>query len=77
VKILGQRRLFFIQIFAGYVILRNFVGVDFLLVSVVGALNAGDYVRFKRVSFLQQLVDTLRIRRFDVGQSLQISGFLA
>ena len=76
-KTLGHRRLFFIQIFAGYVILRNFVGVDFLLVSVVGALYAGNYVGFKRVSFLKQLVDTLRIRRFNIGQSLQISGFLA
>jgi len=35
--------------------------------------NAAHHARLERVSFLKQLVNTLRIRSFDVGQALQIS----
>ena len=45
----------------------------FLLIGVRGFFYARHYIRLERVSFLKQLVHALRIRTFDVGQSLQIS----
>src|SRR5882762_849829 len=50
---------------------------NFPLVSVLGVFDALYHVGLERVSFLEQLVHTLRIRTFDVGQSLQISRLLA
>ena len=64
-------RLVFIQIFAGHVILRHLMRANFLLIRAAGGFHARDYVGFKRVSFLQQIADTLRICTLDAGQSLQ------
>ena len=65
--------LVFLQIFLGHVILGNLMRADFLLVSVPGFFNAHHGIGLQRVPFFQQLVDTLRSRLFDPGQSLQIS----
>src|SRR5260370_381352 len=71
----GERAhsLLFIQIFAGNIILRHLVRANFLLISVPSVFHARHYVGLERVSFLEQLVDTLRIRTLDAGQPLQIS----
>lgn len=61
-----------VQIFFGDVILGDLMRVDFLFLSIPGTFHAGHGVGLKRVSFFQQLVDALRIRFFDAGQSLQI-----
>src|SRR5713101_2321982 len=65
--------LFLIQIFAGNVILRHFVSANFLFVGPVGGFDARHYSGFERVSFLNQLVHTLRISACVLGQSLQTS----
>ena len=62
--------LVFLQIFTGYVILRNLMRTNLPLISVPSLFHARHYIGLERVSFLDQLVDTLRIRTFDVGQSL-------
>src|SRR5882762_1676056 len=67
----------FIQILTGNIILRHLMRANFPLVSVLGVFDALYHVGLERVSFLEQLVHTLRIRTFDVGQSLQISRLLA
>src|SRR5882762_2757844 len=67
----------FIQILTGNIILRHLMRANFPLVSVLGVFDALYHVGFERVSFLEQLVHTLRIRTLDVGQSLQISRLLA
>jgi len=51
--------------------------MNFSLVKVSGALHARDHIGFEGVPFLKQLVHALRIRTFDVGQSLQISSLAA
>jgi len=71
------RSLIFIAVLAGNIILRDFVGVNFALVGVIGVLHALHRFGLERVSFLEQLVDTLGIRTFDAGQSLQGSGLSA
>src|SRR6266850_4864968 len=58
---------------AGNIVLRHLMRVNFPLVSVIGVFHALHHVGLERVSFLEQLVHTLRIRTLDVGQSLQIS----
>jgi hypothetical protein len=73
-KLIG---LVFVQILARHVILWHLVGVDFLLVGVVGSLHTANHVGLERVPFLEQFVDALRIRGFEVGQSLQISSLFA
>src|SRR5467141_266093 len=50
---------------------------NFHLVSVPGVFDALHHIGLERISFLKQLVHTLRIRTFDIGQSLQISRLLA
>src|SRR5207237_9631018 len=70
-------RLLLIRILARNIILRHLMCANFPLVSVPGVLHPLYHVRFKRVSFPEQLVHTLRIRTLDVGQSLQISRLLA
>src|SRR6266481_10165919 len=57
--------------------LRHLMCAHFPLVSVPGVLHALHHVGLERVSFLEQLVHTLRIRTFDVGQPLQVSRLLA
>src|SRR5487761_863628 len=69
--------LLFIPIVAGNIILRHLMRANFPLVSVLGVLHALHRVGLERVSFLKQLVHTLRIRTLDLGQSLQISRLLA
>src|SRR5271156_832359 len=68
--------LLFIQILAGNIILWHLMRANFPLVSVPGVFHALHRVGLERVSFLKQLVHTLRIRPFNVGQSLQISRLL-
>ena len=41
--------------------------------STIRIFNAGYYTCLKRVPFLDQLVNTLGIGAFDIGQALQIS----
>jgi len=43
------------------------MSMNFLLVGVIGGLHSADHVGLERVPFLQQFVDALRIRGFDVG----------
>ena len=62
--------LIFVQIFVGNIILGHFMRVNFVLISVPCVFDARHYFGLERVSFLDQLVDTLRVRAFDVGQSL-------
>jgi hypothetical protein len=62
--------LFFIQIFFGNIILRHLMRANLLLFSVTSVLYARHCVGLEHVSFLDQLAHTLRIRSFDVGQSL-------
>jgi hypothetical protein len=60
----------FIQIFLGNIILRYLMRANLLLVIVTSVFYARHCVGLERVSFLDQLGHTLRIRTFDVGQSL-------
>jgi len=46
---------------------------NLFLVGVTSVFHPHYCVGLERVSFLEQLLYTLRIRTFDVGQSLQIS----
>ena|SRR5437870_4439494 len=64
--------LFFVEIFAGNIIFGHLVSSNFLLISVPGLFDARHYVCLEGASFFDQLVDTLRIRTFEGGQSLQI-----
>jgi hypothetical protein len=66
-----------IRILAGNIILRHLVCANFLLVGFPGVFHALHRLGLERVSLLEQLVHTLRIRTLDVGQSLQISRLLA
>jgi len=66
-----------IQILAGNIILGHFMCANFPLVGILGVFHALHHVGLERVSLLEQLVHTLRIRTLDVGQSLQISRLLA
>jgi len=66
----GTARLFLVQIFARNIVFRYLVGMNFLLVSVLSALDTGNDIGFERIPFLDQLVDALRIRNFEAGQSL-------
>lgn len=52
-----QDALVFVEIFTGDVVLGNFVGVNFLLVCILGGLHAGYNVSLEGVPFLQQLLD--------------------
>ena len=63
----ASHSLFFIQIFLGNIILRYLMRANFLLVSAPSVFHTNYYVSFERVSLLDQLVDTLRIRTLDVG----------
>jgi len=68
---IGTRNLlFFVQIFAGNIVLRHLVRANFLLVSVVSAFDTSNDVGFECIPFLDQLVDALRIRSLETGQSL-------
>jgi len=66
----AARSLLFIQILAGNIILRHLMRANLLLVSVTSVFYARHCIGLERVSFLDQLGHTLRIRTFDVGQSL-------
>ena len=57
-------------ILAGNIILRHLMRANLFLVSVTSVFHARHCVGLERVSFLDQLGHTLRIRTFDVGQSL-------
>ena len=60
----------FVQILAGNVIFRHFTGVDFPLVVILSLFYPGYYVGLERVSFLQQLLDTLRLGALTPGDCL-------
>lgn len=66
----AARSLLFIQILAGNIILRHLMRANLLLVRVTSVFYAPHCVGLERVSFLDQLGHTLRIRTRDVGQSL-------
>jgi len=57
----------FIQVLAGNIVLRHLMRANFPLVTVIGIFHAFNHVGLERVSFLEQLVDTLRIRALGVG----------
>ena len=57
----------------GNTILRHLMRANLFLVGVTSVFHPHYCVGLERVSFLEQLLYTLRIRTFDVGQSLQIS----
>jgi hypothetical protein len=63
----ASQSLFFIQIFLGNIILRYLMRSNLPLISAPSVFHARHYVSFERVSLLEQLVDTLRIRTLDVG----------
>ena len=63
----ASQSLFFIQIFLGNIILRYLMRANLPLISAPSVFHARHYVSFERVSLLEQLVDTLRIRTLDVG----------
>jgi hypothetical protein len=65
--------LVWIEILLRHVIFQNFMRVDLARSSAPRIFDAGYYARLKRISFLKQLVRTLGIRDFDIGQTLQIS----
>jgi predicted RNA binding protein YcfA (HicA-like mRNA interferase family) len=62
--------LILIAVLAGNIILGDFVRVNFSFVGVAGVLHALHRLGLERVSLLEQLVHTLRIRTFEAGQSL-------
>jgi hypothetical protein len=66
----SARSLLFIPILAGDIILRHLMRANLLLASFTSVFHARHCVGLERVSFLDQLGHTLRIRTFDVGQSL-------
>jgi hypothetical protein len=63
----------FVEIFAGNIILGHLVSANFPFISLPCAFDASHHVSLERISFLDQLLDTLRVRAFGAGQSLQIS----
>ena len=65
--------LVFVQIFAGDIVLRHFVRVNFPSLAGLGGLHAHYYVGLEGVSFLEQFIYTLGTCTFKIGQSLQIS----
>src|ERR1039458_1733667 len=65
---IAQYNLLFIQILAGNIILRHFMRANLLLVSATSVFYARHCVGLERVSFLDQLGHTLRIRTFDVDR---------
>jgi len=48
----GAIRLVFVQIFAGHIVLRYLMGVNFLLVRVPSVFHASHHVGLERVPFL-------------------------
>jgi hypothetical protein len=62
-----SRALIFIQIFAGNIILRHLMRANFPLNPAPGVFHASHDFGLERVSFLDELAHTLRIRSLDVG----------
>jgi len=54
-----SRNLIFIQIFAGHVIFRHLVGMNFLFVVISRVFHTRYDVSFEGVSFFNQLLDAL------------------
>jgi len=69
--------LLFVQVFAGHVVFGHFTRANFLSFAFSGILNPRHYPSLERVPFFKQLINTFRIRTFDVGQTLQVSGLFA
>src|SRR5882672_2243572 len=65
--------LVFVQIFRRYIVLRNFMGVNFFFFGVPGVFHTRHCLGLEGVAFFEQLVDTFGICPFDIGQSLKIS----
>lgn len=65
--------LLFIEVFAGHVVFGHLTGAHLPNTTFAGVFNAGDYSRLERVSLLDQLVHTFRIRRFQIGQTLKVT----
>ena len=60
-------RLLFVQIFTRHIILRHLVRVNFLFIGALGVFHADHRGSLERISFLEQLVDALRVRSFKAG----------
>jgi len=63
----------FVKIFARNVIFGHLTRANFLLIAVVGILDARHNSSLERVPLLQQFINTLRIRCLRIGEALQIS----
>ena len=59
--------LVFIEVFAGDVVLGDFVSVDFTFVGVASVLDALHDLSLEGVPFLEQFVDALRVRALPAG----------
>src|ERR1700728_2526833 len=69
--------LLFVQGFAGQVVFGHFTRANFLSFAFSGFLNPRHHPSLERVPFFKQLINTFRIRTFDVVQTLQVSGLFA
>jgi hypothetical protein len=65
--------LFVLSVFAGNVIFRDFVGVNFFFLVRSGVFDARHDISLKSVSFLHQFFHALGIRALTSGQALRIS----
>lgn len=65
--------VFFVEIFLGHIVFRNFVGPYFALVGIGRIFDALDDFGFKGVPFFKELVYAFRVRTAAVSQTLQIS----
>src|SRR5207302_6261113 len=66
-----------VQIFIRNIVLWHLARANLPFISGLGVLHARHNVGFESVTFLEQLVDTLRICTFDSGYSLLISRLFA
>ena len=62
----------FVQVLLGDIVFRDFVGVDFFFVGVVGFFDTRYRARLEGVSFFYQFVDAFRIRCLGAGQTLKV-----
>lgn len=58
--------LLFIQIFAGYIILRHFASSHFPFAAVASFFDSRHHSGLKRVAFLDQLVNAFGVGTFNV-----------
>src|SRR5215469_8013733 len=63
----GSSSRIFVQVLAGNIVLRHLMGMNFLLIGIIGGFDPSHNVGLERVSFLNQFLDALRIRSFAAG----------